>query len=172
MMILPKEIAKLIAYSLRHAPEQLGLEPDPEGWVTLDDIAHGFDLHTPHDQLTPQSILQAIQQHNRGRFEVSDTRIRALTGHTAMEYKIALQPPQAAFLRLSPKDADLALERGIEPVKRRYTRVYQGVGEASAKGKVLLRIIQGDNPVIFYEYGDQLYVESVGPEFLEKVEDT
>jgi putative RNA 2'-phosphotransferase len=80
-----------IAHALRHDPTKHGLEPDPEGWVSFDDliIAIRFERREWMNYES-EDIAKALAAMNSDRFEIQGARIRAAYGHS-----IALQAPPA-----------------------------------------------------------------------------
>jgi putative RNA 2'-phosphotransferase len=72
-----------MAHALRHGPEKYGLEPDPEGWVSFDDliIALRFERSDWLD-LTRRDIECLLKTMESDRFEIDGAKIRAVYGHS------------------------------------------------------------------------------------------
>lgn len=85
-------ISKRMSLHLRHAPERIGIELGPGGWVDVDEFlaalgAHG--LRVSHAELE-----QVVERNDKRRFafDESGTRIRANQGHSV---EVDLELPAA-----------------------------------------------------------------------------
>ncbi len=73
------ELSKFMSYVLRHAPQELGLEIDTEGWT---DFAEFRDKLTLRLGVTEGDIIRVIAESPKKRFTLIDSRIRAAQGHS------------------------------------------------------------------------------------------
>lgn len=84
------KISKRLSYVLRHRPDSIGIELDPQGWIPVDGLlaslaADGFDV-------TPGELAYVVETNDKQRFQVDDGgRIRAAQGHS-VDVELGLDP--------------------------------------------------------------------------------
>jgi len=184
MKLTKTELAREIALILRHEPERLDLVMNDDGWVPMESLLTGFEKMTPY-QITLEEILDAVTNANRGRFDISDdeTALRALVGHTTekVRYKVIEPPSQVLFRVESRRHYRSLSEYGIQPMRRKYTEIFDDFGAAIADGKrrriktpmvisILARQAYHDGTV-FYERDSSIFVEDVEAVHLSMEED-
>ena len=76
----PREaLSRLMAYMLRHHPEEFGLALDEEGWTGLDSLLEA--ARSRRGEVSVDDVEEAVNA-SEGRYEISEDRIRATYGHT------------------------------------------------------------------------------------------
>ena len=83
--------SKFLSHVLRHEPETIGLEIDPEGWAMVDQLV---SLASKHGTvLTREWLLEIVAASGKKRFALSqdDSRIRANHGHS-IQVNLGFQP--------------------------------------------------------------------------------
>ena len=72
------KISKYLSFVLKHEPASIGLKPDPEGWVNLDDLISGANAHGK--SITAAQVHEVLTLSEEVRFALSDDglRIRAV----------------------------------------------------------------------------------------------
>jgi putative RNA 2'-phosphotransferase len=100
-----KSVSKFLSLVLRHKPETIGIELDPNGWVEIDELIDALAKHGkyPMDHNMLEEIV-ATNDKKRFAFNSTGTHIRANQGHSI--------------------NVDLALKPQIPPV-----RLYHGTSE-------------------------------------------
>lgn len=83
--------SRFLSYVLRHKPENIGLELDPEGWAAIDQLirlANGHGI-----KLTRELLLKVVATSDKKRFalDLSSSKIRANQGHS-IQINLNLQP--------------------------------------------------------------------------------
>jgi putative RNA 2'-phosphotransferase len=75
-------ISKFLSYVLRHNPGEIGLEPDPAGWVDVDALLAA--LEAEGRPLTRSELDEVVTTNDKQRFAFSPDgrRIRAAQGHS------------------------------------------------------------------------------------------
>lgn len=71
-------LTKILNHALRLAPEELQLELDREGFVSLDDLLYSLNHYTPHT-VSEQDLLDVINK--SPVLELSKGKVRARCGH-------------------------------------------------------------------------------------------
>ena len=74
-----KARSKFLSRLLRHKPEALGLDMDPQGWVAIAQI-----IENSKQPVTRAQIQEIVQENSKQRFALSadGLRIRAIQGHS------------------------------------------------------------------------------------------
>jgi putative RNA 2'-phosphotransferase len=86
-----KKYSKLLSYTLRHAPEDLGLVMDAHGWVEVSQLVSAVQQRYP--EFTLALLEEAVRTNEKRRFEFNETKdkIRACQGHSV---KVDLKLPE------------------------------------------------------------------------------
>jgi putative RNA 2'-phosphotransferase len=129
-------VSKFLALHLRHAPERIGLELAPGGWVDVDALlraaaAAGFAI-------TRAELDVAVAEPSKRRYAYDEagTRIRAVQGHSvAVELGYApSEPPAELFHGTHPGAVDAILVEGLKPMRRRHVHLSSDIETARVVG--------------------------------------
>src|ERR1700754_733911 len=85
------EASKFLSYVLRHAPQEIGLMLDSEGWTDYAELSRKVSKKLG---VADADIRRVIDENAKKRFTLSGDRIRAAQGHS-VEVNLALQPAVA-----------------------------------------------------------------------------
>jgi putative RNA 2'-phosphotransferase len=94
------KISKFLSLVLRHRPQRIGLELDPQGWADLDAlITRARDAGVV---LNRELVLEVVEKNDKGRFVLSEDggRIRACQGHSIADLDLGLEavtPPRRLY---------------------------------------------------------------------------
>lgn len=95
-MARKKDVSIYISFLLRHKPEEIGLEMDPHGWVSVDALIDGINQRGKYaiDRARLEDIV-AQDSKGRYRFDPDHTKIKACQGHSIpwVEPELDLLPP-------------------------------------------------------------------------------
>ncbi|GAA3863994.1 RNA 2'-phosphotransferase [Saccharothrix violaceirubra] len=122
-------LSKRMSRHLRHAPQEIGLTPDPAGWVDLD--AFVAALRVPRDH-----VLEVVERDNKQRYAVEDGRIRANQGHT-IEVDLdlpATEPPAVLYHGTAERVVPEILDKGLRPMRRHAVHLSTAVDTARQVG--------------------------------------
>jgi putative RNA 2'-phosphotransferase len=116
------EISKFLSYVLRHAPQEIGLVLDSEGWTDYADLSRRICAKFG---VTDADIRRMIDENPKKRFTLAADRIRAAQGHS-VDVKLELQPvpPPAALYHGTTAAAweKIRLE-GLQPINRTHVHL-------------------------------------------------
>ncbi|ASJ07802.1 RNA 2'-phosphotransferase [Thermococcus siculi] len=142
-------VSKLMAYILRHAPEEFGLKPDVEGFVPLRKLVDA--LRTVYPDVTEEFVRRIVENDPKGRYEIRRDKIRARYGHS---YPVSLnheEDTESRFLYHGTPRRNLpsTLKEGLKPMKRQFVHLSTSRTEALETGRrhgrdVVLLIIDTD----------------------------
>ncbi|WP_431822753.1 RNA 2'-phosphotransferase [Burkholderia sp. F1] len=131
------ETSKYLSYILRHAPQAIGLQLDPEGWADLDALIAGASRDgRALDRVT---ILAVVANNDKKRFALSGDgrRIRAVQGHAtpAVRRQYPQQcPPDVLYHGTATRFLDSIREQGLKVGTRHHVHLSRDVTTAIAVG--------------------------------------
>ena len=150
--------SKFLSFVLRHKPESIGLELDPNGWVPLDNL---IEKAAPEMPLDRDLILEVVRSSDKQRFALSrdGDRIRANQGHSVkvdLELK-SKDPPPVLFHGTATRFLDSIMEQGLRPGQRHHVHLSSDRETAVAVGRrhgkpVVLRIAADDMRAQGFEF--------------------
>ena len=82
-------MSRLLSYVLRHRPDSIGLQLDPEGWAEVPQLLVALNQHG--HPFTLQQLEQVVQSDTKQRYRLENGRIRAQQGHS-LNVDLGLQP--------------------------------------------------------------------------------
>jgi putative RNA 2'-phosphotransferase len=144
-----RKVSKLMAYILRHSPEEFGLKPDMEGFVPLGELVDA--LRKVYPDVGEGFVRGIVKNDPKGRYEIRGDKIRARYGHS---YPVSLnheEDTDSRFLYHGTPRRNLSsiLREGLKPMKRQYVHLSASRTEAIETGRrhcrdVVLLIIDAD----------------------------
>lgn len=167
--------SKFLSLVLRHEPEKIGLQLDPQGWVPIDEL---LSRAAPHLPLTQELLHEVVRTSDKQRFAISEdgTRIRANQGHSVpVELGLAPQvPPEQLYHGTATRFLDSIRKQGLLRGDRHH--VHLSATETAVKvgarhgQPVVLIVNAGDmhraGHVFFRSDNGVWLVEHVPPSFL------
>jgi len=168
-----REVSKQMAYLLRHDPS--GMSMDKEGFVELGELLD--KLRDRWKNLTEMELRKIVEEDPKGRYEISDGRIRALYGHSIdVEPDLPEVEVDVLYHGTSKKAAERIDQEGLRSQGRRKVHLSASKEDAIEVGKrhtpepVLLEVDTFeaiDSGVLFQKASDKVYVtDFVPPEFI------
>ncbi|MFB6290842.1 MAG: RNA 2'-phosphotransferase [Candidatus Bipolaricaulia bacterium] len=168
-----REVSKQMAYLLRHDPS--GMTMDDEGFVDLEELLS--KLRERWKNLTDPELRKIVEEDPKGRYEISNGRIRALYGHSVdVEPDLPEIDVQVLYHGTSRKAAERIDDEGLRSQGRRKVHLSARREDAIEVGKrhtpepVLLEIQASEateSGVTFQKASDKVYVtDFVPPEFI------
>lgn len=131
-----EKTSKFLSFVLRHKPEAIGLELDPNGWV---DLAELIEKASSEISLDRGLIQQVVATSDKQRFALSEDgeRIRANQGHSV---KVDLEltpkdPPTVLYHGTATRFLPSILEEGLRPGQRHHVHLSAEVETATSVGQ-------------------------------------
>lgn len=131
------EISRVLSHALRHAPEEYGLELDPEGWAPVEDVLQALRLMGPGWEGVDRTLLQeVVDTAAKKRHQIRGGRIRAVHGHSVSVVPDSEtdEPPHELFHGTSRATVSAILESGILPMQRQFVHLAETVEQARQVG--------------------------------------
>ncbi len=140
------KVGRTMAGVLRPFPERFELEMDEQGYVDLRDLVSALrDRSRRMHWLRSHHIVALVESDPKGRYQVSNDKVRATYGHT-LDLDL-MHPsdniPAELFYPATPEEAEIILEMGIIPSDRRMVHLSKTYEDAHSAGSVRV-----DEPVI------------------------
>lgn len=171
-------ISKFLSLVLRHQPELLKLELEPNGWVSVDQLLAAAESH---GRPIGRALLeQVVQTSDKQRFAFSEdgTKIRANQGHSVevpVTYDEA-EPPPRLFHGTAVKNLDSIRKQGLLRGARQYVHLSQDEDTArrvgARHGKPVVLVLHADRMALsgikfFIAPNGVWLTERVAPEYIE-----
>ncbi|WP_297438585.1 RNA 2'-phosphotransferase [Thermococcus sp.] len=142
-------VSKLMAYILRHSPEEFGLKLDREGFIPLEELVNA--LRRVYPDVTEEFVREIVERDPKGRYEIRDGKIRARYGHS---FEVRLNHGEDTETKIlyhgTPKrNLGRIMEEGLKPMKRQFVHLTTSREEALETGRrhgrdVVLLVIDAD----------------------------
>lgn len=139
-----EKIGRTLAAILRHG--KFGLDMDAQGNVSLKDVMAKIRERNPRmNWLRARHIEALVETDPKGRYVISNGKIRATYGHTVpLDIRLDCEDiPDELFYPATPEEAEIILESGIFPSDRAMVHLSRGYRDAVRAGSV-----RTEDPVI------------------------
>lgn len=174
-------ISKFLSLVLRHQPEKIGLALDASGWARVDDLLQ--KMEAAGQPLSREALRELVNASDKKRFALNDdeTLIRANQGHSIdvdLDLPV-ITPPAVLYHGTASRFVESILSGGLDRRARHHVHLTEDVSTALAVGTrygdpVLLRIDAARMASLGHQFrcsaNGVWLVESVPPEFIERVE--
>ena len=119
------KISKFLSLVLRHKPQTIGIELDPNGWVDVDLLLQKASDHGR--TISPEQLARVVATNDKKRFAFSDDglRIRASQGHSlAVDLKLEPQePPALLYHGTASRFLDRIRAEGLKKMGRQHVHL-------------------------------------------------
>jgi putative RNA 2'-phosphotransferase len=170
-------VSKFLSKHLRHAPEELGLELQPGGWVGVDELLLACENHS--FPITYDELRVVVETSDKKRFSFDETedRIRANQGHS-VEVDLQLQPanpPSLLYHGTPEKNRQVIQESGLKKMDRHHVHLSLDVETAQKvgkrRGKPIIFVVDSaqmaqDGYVFFVSANGVWLIDEVPPKYL------
>ena len=126
-----EKIGRTLAAILRHG--KFGLDMDAQGNVSLKDVMAKIRERNPRmNWLRARHIEALVETDPKGRYVISNGKIRATYGHTIpLDIRLDCEDiPDELFYPATPEEAEIILESGIFPSDRAMVHLSRGYRDA------------------------------------------
>ncbi len=127
-------LSKKIAGLLRHFGPKYGLRIDDEGWADIDDLVRVIKSFPGYEWVSREDILEVVARDDKGRYQISGNRIRAIYGHSLKNVRIRYEecssPPRILYHGTPARNIRSIMNNGLVPGKRNW--VHLAVDESVA----------------------------------------
>ncbi len=180
------KISKFLSYILRHHPETIGSSLDEEGYlkIDLDELLSRMKVRKEfRDVPLDKSVLfDIVKKDTKGRYEISNNKIRAGYGHSIKGIHVFLtenELPEFLFHGTIKKSLPLILRDGLKPMGRNLVHLTEDlkdahlVGGRHGKNIIILKIAVKNaikEGIKFWKPGKNVYTTfSIPPKFISDI---
>lgn len=120
-----------MSYMLRHAPDEIGIALDGEGWTDYSEFSSKVCARLAASDV---DIRRVIAENPKKRFTLSGDRIRAAQGHS-VEVELGLQPatpPALLYHGTTAKTWEVIAADGLKPMSRTHVHLSPDTETAQA----------------------------------------
>jgi len=175
-------LSRIMAGTLRHFPDKLGLMMDGKGWVDISSFIEALGTsRSGFDWLRNYHIEALVATDDRGRYQIDGGMIRAKYGHTVDVNldDLPLADLDEFYYPVTEEEADMIIEGGLHPTDRKKVHLSSSIEKAIEAGKVrteepLILRIDGKKAtkagIKIYHAGKDVYVtDSIDAKYISKV---
>ncbi len=134
--IRTNELSRFMIYLLGHRPDEFGLVPDREGFVSYKELLQAMHEEEGWRHVTRSHINEVLLGENRYLFHAEDTKIRAREKRWQIDLDSPLcLLPNILFTPVRKKAHKVAMERGLKSSGSRYLILSSNKNMAMKIGK-------------------------------------
>lgn len=136
-MTFDLRLSRLLAFVLRHQPEEFGLSLDAEGFVLLDSLIDAVRKRPDFSGVTREDVEAVVRENPKPRFEIREDLIRARYGHSInghISYP-AMEPPAVLYHGTGRPAVEAIRRDGLRPRQRQYLHLSVSREDAYHVGK-------------------------------------
>ncbi len=172
-------LGKLMAYILRHRPDEFGLVLDEEGFVSLKELQQAINEEEGWGFVRRSHIMEVVLTDEKRRFEVKDDKIRATYGHSLEEripYDEPVTPPKVLYHGTRRRSYPSILKAGLLPMGRQYVHLTpsremaERIGRRRDPQPLILEVLAqraSEEGIQFFQPAPLIYLaERIPPEFI------
>ncbi|ASJ13155.1 RNA 2'-phosphotransferase [Thermococcus thioreducens] len=129
------KVSRLMAYILRHSPEEFGLKPDVEGFVPIDELIRV--LRTVYPGVTEEFVREIVENDPKGLYEIRGNKIRARYGHS-FEVKLNHEDDRESrvlYHGTPRRNLERILREGLKPMERQFVHLSTSREDALETGR-------------------------------------
>lgn len=132
------KLGRYLAYILRHTPNELKIKLDNEGFVDIDILTFAINAKKIFNEVIKNKDIEiVVKNDDKGRFEIKNSKVRALYGHSISEITNTdkVVPPNLLYHGTTYKALKLIMSEGLKPMRRRYVHLSKDIKTAIEVGK-------------------------------------
>lgn len=146
-------ISKFLSLVLRHQPEKIDIQLDPNGWTDINELiekVNNFGI-----QFDKEILYHIVATNSKKRFALNDAldKIRASQGHS-IDIELGYtnqQPPEFLYHGTGEKTVQSILETGLEKRNRQHVHLSNDIETALKVGQ------RHGKPFIFKVFAEEMY---------------
>ena len=162
-------LSRLLNYILGNKPDEFGLVPDKEGYVSLKELLKAINEES-HMAYVRESHIREVLLHNRdGFFEVTEKKIRSIkrTFRPVDRDYDCIYPPKTLYKGVKRKAYPFILKSGLLPGSKEYIVMTKDKDLAIRTAHrldqkpIILEIkaqMAAENGIPFFLFGDSIYL--------------
>ncbi len=177
-------LSRIMAGTLRHFPEKLGVMMDGHGWVDIRDLIDAIGTsRSGFNWLRKKHIKALVETDPRDRYQIDGGMVRATYGHT-IDVDLSDLPEAEIdefYYPVTEEETDMILEGGLNPTDRKNVHLSGTIQKAQEAGRV-----RTDEPIILkidgkkakkdgikiYHAGKDVYItDGIDAKYISKIDE-
>lgn len=152
-----------MTYILGHNPDEFGLVPDREGFITFKELLWAFHEESGWSYVRQSSINEVLMSEDRTLFEVKDKSIRSLTEKKQPDLNLPVEDiPPIIYMPVRRKAHYSVIEKGLPPSNDKpyvfslERDMAERIGKRRDKKPVILEVMSAKamkEGIQFYSFG-------------------
>ncbi len=115
-------LSRLLAYILGHRPDEFGLVPDSDGFVTYKELLQAIHEEPNYRYVRQSHINEVLLGKDRLLFQSEDKRIRALERRWIVDFENPSRSiPKVLFMAVRTRAHPVVMEKGLKYAEGRYS---------------------------------------------------
>ena len=158
-----QRLSKLLSLILRHRPDEFGLNMDAYGFIPMTDLVGA--VQERYKDVTVEDIRALVEDADQARFEISESGMRALYGHSFFVEMDGdpMDPPDILYMGSTAGSARKMKSEGARPVDRFYLHLSLSREVAESRSRqigtpcvveILARKAHEEEEIEFYARGE------------------
>ena len=170
------ELIRLMFYALAHRPDEFGLAPDAQGFVSTKELLQAFHEEPEWKFVRESHLTEALIHDHKGLFQREDNRIRATEIH--WEHDLARSTAPASKILFSPirrRAHQHVFEKGLRAPEGRWIilcidrQMATRIGKRRDPSPVILEIRALDahrDGVALFRLGSLFLAKEISPKYI------
>ena len=171
-----ENLSRLIVYILGHRPDEFGLVPDSDGFVTYKELLQAIHEEPDWHYVMQSHINEVLLGKDRHLFETGDNRIRTAERRWQFDIEKPSQPlPKLLLTPVRRKAHPVVMEKGLKSGQGKYLvlspdlEMAERIGSRRDQKPVLLEVMADaaqSEGVLFYPFGNLFLSPKIPPRFI------
>jgi putative RNA 2'-phosphotransferase len=171
-----ENLSRLLVYILGHRPDEFGLVPDSDGFVTYRELLQAIHEEPDWHYVRQSHINEVLLGKDRLLFQPGNKRIRASERRWRFDFDKPAQPlPQLLFTPARRKAHPVVMEKGLKSHQDKYLilspdqDIARRIGRRRDQKPVLLEIMAfaaQNKGVLFYPFGKLFLGQEIPSRFI------
>ncbi len=171
-----ENLSRLLVYILGHRPDEFGLVPDSDGFVTYKELLQAIHEEPDWHYVRQSHINEVLLGKDRILFQPGDNRIRTAERRWQFDIEKPSQPlPKLLFTPVRRKAHPVVMEKGLKSGQGKYLvlspdlEMAERIGRRRDQKPVLLEVMADaaqSEGVLFYPFGNLFLSPEISPRFI------
>lgn len=160
---------RLLKYILENKPDEFGLVPDKEGYISLKELLKAINDESGMAYVRESHIREVLLHNRDGLFEITEKKIRSIKRNFTPvdKHQDRVHPPKTLYKGIKRKTYPFILKSGLLPGSKEHIVMTKDKDLAIRTAHrldqkpIMLEIkaqIAAENGIPFFLFGDSLYL--------------
>jgi len=162
-------LSRLMRYILETRPDEFGLVPEKEGYISLKELLKAIDEESNMAYVRESHIREVLLNNRDGSFEINEEKIRSIKRNFTLIDKDQdrVHPPKMLYKGIKRKTYPFILKSGLLPGSKEHIVMTKDkdlairIAHRLDQKPIILEIKAGvaaENGIPFFLFGDSIYL--------------